>query len=332
MARRVYIIAEMACSHEGDPDLAKKIIDGAGKAGADAVQFQIFSQKERAVPHHPDFDLLGKLELSDRDWTDLAGYARRLYPEMEIIACVYEDTGVRIAERIQADAYKIHSADLSNPRLLNRVASTGKRIDLSVGASTLDEITRAVDLLRNRTDAAVWLMYGMQTFPTPTEAANLGFMRKLQDLFELPVGYQDHSDADSEAAFYLPAAAVGMGVDILEKHITHNRSLGGVDHEAALNPDEFERFVRMVRDLEAAWGIPVPKPFSEEEMKYRRYAKKSIVAARDLPGGTRVQESDLKFMFADSLGLPPDRSHEIIGRITQKPIAGFQLITENDVR
>jgi sialic acid synthase SpsE len=239
---------------------------------------------------------------------------------------------VRIAERIQADAYKIHSADLSNPKLLTEVAATGKRIDLSVGASTLDEITQAVDRLKNRTDAPVWLMYGMQNFPTPTNEVHLGFLLKLKHLFELPVGYQDHSDADSQAAFFLPAMAVGSGVDILEKHITHDRSLHGVDHEAALNPDEFARFVKMVRDLEAAWGISTPKPFTEEEMKYRRYAKKSIVAARDLPGGTRVKESDLKFMFADRLGLPPDRDSRLIGKITRRPIPGYQLITEDDVR
>lgn len=332
MQTRTYIIAEMACSHEGQPELAKKIIDGAGAAGADAIQFQIYTHKERAVPQHPDFQLLGKLELARTEWTDLASYTRHHFPGMEIVACVYETDSVEFAERIQVDAYKIHSADLSNPHLLKEVAATGKRIDLSVGASTLDEITQAIAVIRSVSSVPLWLMYGMQNFPTPTDEVHLSFMIKLRQLYELPVGYQDHTDADSDAAFYLPAAALGMGVDVLEKHITHDRSRRGVDSEAALNPDEFARFVKMVRELEAARGLSVPKPFTEEELKYRHYAKKSIVAARNLSGGTRVTEADLKYMFADRQGLPPDHNFRLIGKVARRDIPGYQLITEDDVR
>ena len=157
--RRTYIIAEMACSHEGDPELARKIIDGAGQAGADAVQFQIYSQVERVVPQHPDFDLLGKLELSKVQWTDLSSYIRDRYPPMNIIACVYERGSVDFAEAIDVDAYKLHSADLSNPNLVKYVAATGKRIDLSVGASTLDEIAKAINWIHEASNQQIWLMY-----------------------------------------------------------------------------------------------------------------------------------------------------------------------------
>ncbi|MBU1881508.1 N-acetylneuraminate synthase family protein, partial [bacterium] len=160
MVNPAYIIAEMACSHEGDLNLAKKIIAGAGKAAADAVQFQIYTLAERVVPQHPQYDLLGELEFSQDTWTELAGLVRNQYPEMQIIACVYETFSVDFAERIQVDAYKIHSADLSNPQLLRYVAGTGKRIDLSVGASSLDEITQAVDRIRSVSQCPIWLMYG----------------------------------------------------------------------------------------------------------------------------------------------------------------------------
>jgi len=327
----IYIIAEMACSHEGDPELAKKIIDGAGQAGADAIQFQIYSRAERAVPEHPDYDLLGKLELSPAQWTELAQFTRDRYPGMQIIACVYEPGSVDFAESINVDAFKLHSADLSNPRLIKHVAGTEKRIDLSVGASTLDEITKAISWIRSRSDAPIWLMYGMQNFPTPTDAVNLNYMMKLKELFELPIGYQDHSDADTRAAFWLPAAAVGMGVDVLEKHITHDRTRRGVDHQAALNPDEFARFVFMVRQIEGARGDSIPRPFSDEELKYRKYAKKSIVAARDLPSGKRIEESHLKFMFAEHPGLPPDQAYRLIGKTTNRDIAAFDLLSEDDL-
>ena len=326
-----YIIAEMACSHEGDPALARKIIDGAGRSGADAIQFQIWKLREMMVPHHPDFEKVSKIELSREQWADLAGYVCEHYPFMEIIACVYERSSVDFCERIGVDAYKLHSADLSNPYLVKHVASTGRRVDLSVGASTLDEITTAIDWIKSTSNSDVWLMYGYQNFPTPTDEVHLRYMIKMKHLFELSVGYQDHSDADTEAAFWLPAAALGMGVDILEKHITHDRSFKGIDHEAALNPDEFARFVQMVRTIEGAMGISTPKPFSAEELKYRKYAKKSLVASRNLTAGAQVTDDDLAFMRADDLGLPPDQAHRLIGRVTKRDIAAYHLIREEDV-
>lgn len=327
----IYIIAEMACSHEGDPVLARKIINGAGQAGADAIQFQVWDLHEMMVPHHPEFKKVSKVELSRQEWAGLTDYVREHYPEMEIIACVYERSSVDFCEKIGIDAYKLHSADLSNPYLVEHVAETGKRIDLSVGASTLDEVQKAIEWVRGISDSEIWLMYGFQNFPTPTNKVNLNFMMKLKQLFELSVAYQDHTDANSEAAFWLPAAALGMGVDVLEKHITHDRSQKGIDHETALNPDEFARFIQMVRTIEDAKGGSTPQPFSAEELKYRKYAKKSLVAAQDLPAGHVITEDDLIFMRAEDLGLPPDQSSRLVGKKTKYIIDKYQLVLEEDV-
>ena len=327
----VYVIADMACSHEGDTGLAMKIIDGAGQAEADAIQFQMWSLDDMMVPHHHDFEKNKNLEISREEWASLAQYTRDLYPEMHIIACVYEASSVDFAERIGVDAYKLHASDLSNPHLVKLVSELGRRIDLSVGASTLDEISSAIQWIRNVPEAEIWLMYGYQNFPTPSHEAHMKYMMKLKDLFELPVGYQDHSDSDSEAAFWLPAAALGLGVDVLEKHITHDRSLHGVDHEAALDPSEFLKFVEMVRIVEGAMGISAPKPFSDQELQYRKYARKSIVAARDLPSGTNLSRDDLLFMRSGELGLPPDQDYRLIGQSTTRNIAAYQLISDKDV-
>jgi len=321
----------MACSHEGDPGLGRKIIEAAADAQADAVQFQIWLAKDVMVPHHPDYDKLKCIELSREAWTELAQHARARRPRMEIIACVYERGSVDFAEDLKVDAYKLHTADLSNPSLVKYVAQTGKRIDLSVGASTLTEIQTAIDWIRGASNSNIWLMYGYQNFPTRTDDVHLDYMMKLRNVFELPIGYQDHSDAETGAAFWLPAAAAGMGVDILEKHITHDRAFKGIDHEAALNPDEFARFVRMVREIEAARGIAVPKSFSPDEQKYRNYSKKSIVASRPLSKGSVVKKSDLIFMRAPELGLPPDRSDVLIGRSTKRDISAYELVVEQDL-
>ena len=325
--RSTYIIAEMACSHEGDPAFARKIIDGAGEAGADAIQFQIWALKEMVVPHHPDYPMLTKIELSRAAWKDLADYVRNKHAAMQIVACVYERSSVDFAESIGVDAYKIHSADLANPILIDHVAQTRKRIDLSVGASTIGEIQAALNSIT--TDA--WLMYGYQGFPTPTNAIDLSYMMKLKQLFELPIGYQDHSDANLPAAFWLPAAAVGMGVDVLEKHITHDRSYKGIDHEAALNPDEFRSFVEMVREIEAAKGHSTPRAFSTEEVKYRKYSRKSLVASHELAEGHEIAPEDLIFMRADSLGVSPDQAPRLVKRKTRRRIPAYHLVTEDDL-
>ena len=154
---------------------------------------------------------------------------------------------------------------------------------------------------------------------------------ELGRLFGLPIGYQDHADAETEAAFWLPAAAVGLGAAAVEKHITHDRSKKGVDHEAALNPDEFARFVDMIRLIETAMGSADSRPFSTEEKEYRKYAKKSLVATRDISRGERLSVSDLRPMGAPELGLPPDQADRIVGRRAVGAIGAFQLVTEEDV-
>ena len=326
-----FIIAEMACSHEGDPLLACKIIDGAGQAGADAIQFQVFRLEDLLVPHHKDYGRVKQLELPQKEWSELAGYVRDRYPAMQIVACVSERSSVDFSERVALDAYKIHSADLSNPYLIKYVASTHKRVDLSIGASTIDEVQTAIDWIRGTSDSPIWLMYGYQNFPTPTHEIHLRYMMKLHELFELPIGYQDHSDAETEAAFWLPAAAAGMGVNVLEKHITHDRSLKGTDHEAALNPDEFARFVQMIRTIEQSLGVSSPRAFSAEEIRYRRYAKKSLIASRALGAGEVMSEAVLTFMRADDIGLPPDQASRLVGRRLKHPVARYHLIREEDV-
>ena len=250
---------------------------------------------------------------------------------MAIIACVYETGSVDFAESLGVDAYKIHSADLANPELIDCVAHTGKRIDLSAGASTLDEIQAALTWIRRAGNERIWLMYGYQNFPTRLDDVHLDYLAKLRRLFELPVGYQDHTDADEPGAFWIPAAAAGMGVEVLEKHLTHDRAKQGADHEAALNPDEFARFVRMVREIEAAKGRGVPRTFSDDEEKYRVYAKKSIVASGDLPAGHVLQRGDLVFLRSPDLGLPPDRADELIGRALARPVSAQDLIRPEDV-
>jgi len=300
-------------------------------AGADAIQFQIWHAEDMVVPSHPALALLRKIELSPDQWRSLAAYSGERFPEMDIIACVYDEQAVELGTEIRASAFKIHAADLANPRILRMVGATGKRVDLSVGAATLDEIQSAIGVLQEAGCSDIWLMYGFQRFPTPPDAIDLRYMVRLGEFFGLPIGYQDHADAETEAAFWLPAAAVGAGARIIEKHITHDRSKKGVDHEAALNPDEFERFVEMIRLLDSAVGTGLPRPLTEEEVEYRRYARKSLVAARDLSAGAMLEASDLVAMRALELGISPDRLDELTGRRLRRDLSAYSPLGWDDL-
>ncbi len=328
---KIYIIAEMACSHDGSMDLANKIIDGAGQAGADAIQLQIWALVYVLAPNHKVYDVCKRIEFTPEQWKKIVQYSRSKYPNMDIYCCVFEHKSIDWIDALGIDGYKLNSSDLSNPLVLNRVAATGKKIDLSIGASTVAEIQAAIDLIRKTSKAPITLMYGYQNFPTSIKDIHLNYMVKMRGLFKLPIGYQDHCDAETKAAFWIPALAVGMGVSMLEKHITHDRSKKGVDYESALNPDEFAQFVTMVRELEAAKGIGVPKPFSADELKYRKFQKKSIVAAKALKAGQRLEETDINFLRADELGLPPDQADKIINKTVKRDIPMYQNILEEDV-
>ncbi len=329
-SRSVYVIAEMACSHEGDPALARKIIDGAAEAGADAIQFQIWTAAALVAREHPTFEKISRLELKRSDWRDLAAYVKTKYPQLEIVACAYETESVAFAETLPVSAYKIHAIELSNRKLLETVAATGKRVHLCAGAARLGEIEDAVAVFRGAVPS-VWLLYGYQSFPTRPDDVHLNYMLKLKEMFELPVGYQDHSDADSPEAFWLPAASIGMGVDVLEKHITHDRSKKGVDHESALNPDEFADFVRMVRRVEQARGLSVPHAFSDDQAKYRSQGEKVAVTRRELAEGSKISQEDILFVRGAG-GFGPGEAAALVGGTVCRGLRAFQTIRREDIR
>ena len=311
---KTFIIAEMACSHEGDIKLAKKIIDAAFEANADAIQLQVWSLKNLMSPKRKEFELLKKIEFSRDDWMHLVDYCKTKYPRMLVYVCAYEHSIVEFIDKLGVDGYKLNSSDLSNPLILDKVALTGKPINLSIGASSIREIHAAVEKINIRIQNKITLMYGHQSFPTHPQNVNLAYMQKLGSLFDLPIGYQDHCNASDDSAFWLPAASMGMNVTVIEKHLTHDRSFKGIDHESALNPDEFVKFVKMIRIIDQAKGIAVPRNFSDDENKYREFQKKSIVVNADMKRGEKLRDNNLSFLRADTLGIPPDKIGLVLGR------------------
>jgi N,N'-diacetyllegionaminate synthase len=321
----VYIIAETACAHEGSVEIANNLIDAAAQSEADAVQLQMWSVPHYVVPYHPVTPLLHELQIQPDEWRGLIADAK--WTGLHVFATIGDRFSADLAYECEVDAFKLHSSDLSNPYLTQYLASMGKPITLGTGASTLDEIANGIRMIQKAGCRDIVLMHGYQNYPTTIEEAHLRYMRSLKQLFQLPIGYQDHTDGDSPLGFVLPLVTIGMGVNVLEKHITHDRSKKGADHEAALNPGEMIRFVEWVRQVELAMGSPSPHEFTEAELRYRHSAKKSIVAARDIAAGETLTEELFLYMRAEP-GLPPTEAQRLIGRRARVDIAKYQNVTD----
>ena len=305
-----YIVAEMACAHDGSPELAHRLVDSSADAGVDAIQLQILSIKNCIAPYHPIYELGLKLEISTTDWLEIIEHAHGR--GLQIWANIFDESALDVAQDNRVDAIKLHSTDLSNLDLLKRISEIGKPVSLSTGGSTLDEISQAVFLLRERGVHDFILMHGFQAYPTQVSDSRIHFISTLKRLFNCPVGYQDHTIGGSELSFILPIAALVSGAVLLEKHITIDRSLKQTDYESALNPDELKRFVDLVHQIAGALDSGEIKPFSEDELKYRQNFKKSIVAARTIKKGELFSRDKLVFLRA-GLGLPPSDIDKVVG-------------------
>jgi sialic acid synthase SpsE len=324
----IFIIAEMACAHEGNPDLAHHLVEIAAEANPDAVQLQIFSVERLISPLASNFEMGKKLEISLSDWSSIINTAKQ--KKIDIWANVFDEDGLEFALSEGVDAIKLHSSDLSNPRMLDAAGISGKLISIAVGGSTIDEISQALSHLNRRGAKEILLMHGYQGYPTELTDARLGYIKTLEKLFGYPVGYQDHTDGGSEMALLLPLVAIGAGAKAVEKHYTDDRSRKGIDYEAALDPKDLQKFVAMVRSIDPAIGDGTLQRMSEAEQKYRHTMKKKLVAGRDLQKGEIINDEDILFLRADS-GLTTGEYQNIVGQycltdIQQySPIHNFQI-------
>ncbi|OGQ05078.1 MAG: hypothetical protein A2W61_03080 [Deltaproteobacteria bacterium RIFCSPLOWO2_01_44_7] len=316
----VFVIAEAANSHEGSLEAAKKLVRAAATAGADAVKFQKFVVEELLISTHPDFELFKRLELKANEWKELFAYA----DELGIIAFadVFDLSSAAFMASLNVPAYKIHSTDLSNPDLLKYVAAQEKPIFLGIGASYVEEMEQALSFLHED----VVLIHGFQAYPTRLEETNLKFLWTLRERFHRPIGFMDHIDANEEFANLLPLVALGFGICLIEKHITLDRSKKGIDHESALNPDEFKRFVLQIRKAELAMGSG-KNTFFEDEEKYRLKTKKNVVAKRNIKAGEVVTRDMLAFKRALG-GVSPMKAEQLIGQVISKSMKKDEIFVK----
>ena len=291
--RTVEIIAEIANAHQGDPEKAYELAKAGLSAGADAVKFQIYSAGELLVRKHPRYEHFRKQSFSPETWGDLL--ARVIAGGGRVYCDVFGLEAMKIASAAGGHGYKVHSSDLGNIPLLEAVALTKKKVLLAVGGSTVREIAHAVRIVRSQGgETRPVLLHGFQSYPTAVEDACLSRLAWLRDIFgdHCDIGYMDHVDGEDPFSLTLPLLALGMGARVLEKHLTLDRAARGVDYYSSLNPEEFARFVEIVRRAEKAVGLS-PEAFAASEREYRRQVKKHWVANQRLEKGHVLGSGDL---------------------------------------
>lgn len=323
-----FLIAEMACAHQGDLQNALNLVDRAVKAKADAIQLQVYKKELDICPLlEEEYQIAAELEFSQGDWLKIINLIKK--NNILLFAACYDFESVVFLIKNDVDAFKVHSADLSNPELLLAVAKAKKPIFLSTGASKLEEIKNAINFLRKNGSGDIVLMHGYQGFPTKIEETNLNYIETLERVFGLNVGFYDHVDGGSPLAKIIPIMAIGYGAQVIEKHFILNREEKGYDFESSLNPSDFEEFAKILRESEKAIGNKEVRNFTEGELKYRANCKKSIVAKVDIPKNIMIKREHVMFV-RNVPGIPPDQFYKVEGKIIKKNIKKYQNIRFED--
>jgi N,N'-diacetyllegionaminate synthase len=325
-----FVIAEMACAHDGDFGKAKELISAAAAAQVDAVQLQIFHAAANMVAHHRLRPVLERIEFSATQWAELVGFSRSA--GLPVFACAYDLPSLELALKLDVDGIKLNSADLGNVEMLVRCAQSGVVFTLGTGASRLDEVGLALSTVLEHGGDRVVLMHGIQAFPTRIDKASIRRVSQLRETFNALVGYADHTDGDDSFAGIIDLLALGAGACVLEKHFTLDRAAKSIDYQAALNPDQLLSYVRDMRTAVRAVGVGWPLPFDDDDRKYRQFQKKRIVAAQELPAGTVLDRSKLALLRTeegdglDAVALPG-----VIGKTLRRTLRQHELMLAADI-
>lgn len=328
---RIFIIAEAGVNHNGDMQTARRLIDTAAAAGADAVKFQTFKtenlvcrnakkaayQMETTSAEESQFDMLKKLELTPDMHRELISYCHK--KNIMFLSTPFDLDSLRYLVDCGLAIIKIPSGEITNYPLLREAAKSGKRIILSSGMSTLDEVREAVAVLKENGSSDITVLHCNTEYPTPFSDVNLRAMQTIREKLGVSVGYSDHTQG-TEAA----VAATALGAEIIEKHFTLDKNMEGPDHKASLEPDELTEMVRAIRHIEQALGDGEKEP-SESEKKNMSVARKSIVAGRGIKAGERFSEENLAAKRPGT-GVSPMLWNQVIGRKAKRDFAADEMI------
>jgi N,N'-diacetyllegionaminate synthase len=331
-APHTVVIAEIGVNHNGDVALARHMISAARDAGADYAKFQTFSAddlvtadagvaayQEPASQGATQQEMLRGLELTHADFRELKAFSESL--GIGFLTTAHDFGSLDFVLSLDLDYIKIPSGDLTNRPLLERVAGEGTKIILSTGMGSFDEVAQAVEALEESgmKRQMVTVLQCTTNYPAPLEEANLRAMVSMGEQLAVGIGYSDHTDgADASVA------AVALGAQIIEKHLTLDGSMPGPDHAASANPGEFAALVRSIRAVETALGSDVKTP-GPTEAPNRDIVRKSLVALTPIGAGDEFTSQNIG-VKRPGTGISPMRWHDVLGTTAHRDFQIDELI------
>lgn len=327
----VCIIAEAGVNHNGNISIARKMIDAAKKAGADYIKFQTFNpeklvsryaekasyQKESKNSNETQLQMLQKLVLPNEIFISIQKYCKQV--GIGFLSTPFDLESIIFLESLDMDFWKIPSGEITNLPYLEAIAKTGRKVIMSTGMCTIEEILEAIAVLENNGISDIILLHCNTQYPTPFEHVNLRAMKSIADATGKKIGYSDHTQG-----IEVPIAAVAMGAIVIEKHFTLDKMMEGPDHRASLDTSELENMVSAIRNIEQAIGTGVKKP-SLSEKENIIIARKSIVASRIIKKGEIFSDDNITIKRPGN-GISPMKWYNIIGMRASRDFREDELI------
>jgi len=326
-----FVIAEAGANHNRDLGMGRELIDVAVEAGADAVKFQTYSAETLYSRKTPRFsylegvsdkdtwDLIKEIELP-RQWQgELAAHAARR--GITFLSSPFDAQAVDELAALDVPAYKIASFEIVDLSLIGYAAAKGRPMILSTGLASYEDITDALAACAAAGNREVVLLQCASLYPAPPTRMNLRAMATLRQAFGVPVGLSDHS-----LGIHVAAAAVALGACVMEKHFTLDRRLPGPDHPFAIEPGELRDMVRHIREVESALGDGLKLGPAPEEEEMHQKGRRSLIAARAIPRGSRIERSMLA-VKRPGFGIRPKFIDLVVGRVARVDIEEDTVLT-----
>ncbi len=330
-----FIIAEAGVNHNGSVDIAAELITAAAECGANCVKFQTFSAERVAMERAPkaayqlevtdesesQIDMLRSLELAESAYPDLINLCTK--HGVAFLSTPYNEEDVDFLVHVGCPALKLASIHAAEPSMLRYAAQTGLPLIVSTGMATKDEVAVAVDTIRTAGNNAFVVLQCTTNYPSPVSDANLRAMTTMARVFDVAVGYSDHTESDLTAV-----AAVALGACVLEKHFTLDKTWDGPDQSTSLDQAGLKSYVKAVRDTEAALGTGVKAP-AQHEIRNIEGMRRSIVARHTLDRGSIIAADDL-ILKRPATGIPARHFDSLVGRrVTETIEQGTQVTWES---
>ena len=329
-----FVIAEIGINHNGDLDTAKRLIDAAVSAGANAVKFQkrdlksIYPSEILETPSLDSqgteilIDVLQQVEFQEDDFKEIIDYCKK--KQITFLCTPWDSPSVDFLEKLNVSGYKVASADMTNFPLIKYLSQTKKPLIVSTGMSTMDEIEKTVNFIKQQ-NVPFLLLHCNSTYPSAPEMLNLNLIPVLQKKFDVPVGYSGH-----ESDIIPSITAANLGSVLIERHITLDKTMEGLDQSASLEPEEFKKLIEFIRLSEKAKGSPI-KTMTRGETLQREVLGKSIICSTDIKKDEIFSEKNIQ-VKTPARGISPQYYYDLIGKKSPRDIKKNEYIQLDDVQ